>query len=276
MQRVFACTSAPAALKATCPADGMGFWARPRLEAGWSLSEQAGLARVSGRIRRCRPARLVSVIIGHRASKTFGVPVMCRSTLGLAVLALFLSGAQTNGPEGKALALVKKLGGKVHRDDKKEGKPITFVSLSNKQVTDADLKELAGLKQLETLNLTSTQISDSGLKDLTELSQLRCLDLGETRITDVGLSALAGLNQLQTLDLSETQISDAGLKELAGLKQLQWLELEDTRVSDDSLNELAGLKQLEFLSLHGTRVTSKGVAELQKALPKCEIKHGKN
>jgi len=59
-------------------------------------------------------------------------------------------------------------------------------------------------------------------------------------------------------------------------EQLQWLELEHTRISDASLNVLAGFKELESLSLHGTHVTRKGVAKLQKALPKCKIEHCAN
>ena len=34
------------------------------------------------------------------------------------------------------------------------------------QVTDAGLKELAGLKQLQTLDLSSTQVTDAGERQL--------------------------------------------------------------------------------------------------------------
>ena len=37
------------------------------------------------------------------------------------------------------------------------------------------------------------------------------------------------------------------------------------------LKEVAKLQQLEHLGLLPTKVTKAGVAELQKALPKCEI-----
>jgi hypothetical protein len=39
------------------------------------------------------------------------------------------------------------------------------------------------------------------------------------------------------------------------------------------LKELAALRQLQRLALGNTQVTKKGVAELQKALPKCQISH---
>ena len=55
--------------------------------------------------------------------------------------------------------------------------------------------------------------------------------------------------RVRKLDLSNTQITDAGLKEVAKMKQLIVLILDDTKV------------------------TKAGVAQLQKALPKCSITH---
>ena len=69
------------------------------------------------------------------------------------------------------------------------------------------------------------EITDAGLKELAGLKNLQRLDLSGTKITDAGLKELAGLKSLQTLDLAATQVTDAGLKELAGLKSLQSLNL---------------------------------------------------
>ena len=44
-------------------------------------------------------------------------------------------------------------------------------------MTDAGLKELAGLTQLQTLNLAGTKVTDAGLKELAGLTQLQTLDL---------------------------------------------------------------------------------------------------
>jgi hypothetical protein len=151
--------------------------------------------------------------------------------------------------EVKAVAFVKKLGGQVIRDEKKAGEPVDTVLLGGTKIDDAGLKELAALKQLQTLDLSNTKISDLGLKEL------------------------AALQQLQTLYLFETKIGNPGLKELAALKQLQRLDLRDTQISDLGLKELAALKQLQVLWLDDTQVTKQGVAELQKALPECKIGH---
>jgi hypothetical protein len=85
------------------------------------------------------------------------------------------------------------------------------------------------------LDLSYIQITDAGLKELAGLKQLQAMSVGATKITDAGLKELAGLKQLQTLFLYGAQITDAGLKELAGLKQLQSLALAGTKITEAGL-----------------------------------------
>ena len=47
--------------------------------------------------------------------------------------------------------------------------PVAFeLDLGNTEVTDAGLKELAGLKSLQALVLSDTSVTDTGLKELQE------------------------------------------------------------------------------------------------------------
>ena len=48
-------------------------------------------------------------------------------------------------------------------------------------MTDAGLKELAGLKDLQMLDLSFTQMTDAGLKELAGLKGLQTLNLGARR-----------------------------------------------------------------------------------------------
>jgi hypothetical protein len=66
-------------------------------------------------------------------------------------------------------------------------------------------------------------------------------------------------------------VTDADLKHVAALKRLQVLDLSATRVTDLGLKKLAWLKDLRWLNLRTPDVTAKGVAALQKELPKCKI-----
>jgi internalin A len=82
------------------------------------------------------------------------------------------------------------------------------------------------------------------------------------------------LKNLQWLNLGKSRITDDGLKDLTALKSLQWLGLDETQITDSGLKPLAEMKELEVLFMPGAkRVTKRGVAALQKALPKIRIVH---
>jgi hypothetical protein len=121
------------------------------------------------------------------------------------------------------------------------------------------------------LNLNLTAVTDAGLKELAGLKHLQALDLDSTGVTDAGLKELAGLKGLRALFLFNTKVTDAGLKELAGLENLQILSLGSTKVTDSGLKNLAGLRSLQILDCAGTKVTDAGVKTLRSALPGCAM-----
>jgi hypothetical protein len=59
----------------------------------------------------------------------------------------------------------------------------------------------------------------------------------------------------------------------ADLEKVNELGLLYPKITDAGLKEVAKLQQLRRLTMYGTKVTKVGVAELQKALPKCKITH---
>jgi hypothetical protein len=73
---------------------------------------------------------------------------------------------RANQAEHKAVKAIRKLDGEITRDEKAKGKPIVGVFLTGTQVTNAGLKHLAGLKQLQTLDLGGTKVTDKGKADL--------------------------------------------------------------------------------------------------------------
>jgi internalin A len=151
---------------------------------------------------------------------------------------------------------------------------VVSLDLSDTNVTEAGLKELAALKALTTLNLSHTHVASCGLSELAALKGLADLDLSHTRVTDAGLKQLARLETLTALNLSHTKVTDSGLSELAALPNFTFLGLAGTKVTDVGLKKLAALnnlKNLKNLDLSQTGVTDAGVKELQKALPNCQI-----
>jgi hypothetical protein len=73
-------------------------------------------------------------------------------------------------------------------------------------VTEAGLKSLASLSQLQALCLEHTD-TGAGMKDIAALKQLRALTLG--RLVDEGLNELATLEHLHTLHIISTAVTDA-------------------------------------------------------------------
>jgi hypothetical protein len=89
--------------------------------------------------------------------------------------------------EDRAVSTIEKLGGSAYRDEMKLGKPVVVVSFYGTQVTDADLKKLAPLREIRDLNLYGTPVTDEGLKHLAPLKGLTTLSLNSTNVTNAGL-----------------------------------------------------------------------------------------
>lgn len=93
-------------------------------------------------------------------------------------------------PEQAAAAAFEQPGVRFDREE-------ASLAISDTQITDAALEDLAGFTGLPELSLTS----------------LEHLDLGCTQITDAGLKHLDGLTRLKTLTLGYTGITDAGIRD---------------------------------------------------------------
>ena len=120
-------------------------------------------------------------------------------------------------------------------------------------MTDAGLRELAGLKNLSTLDLAWTNVTDAGMKELAALKNLSTLDLSATKVTGAGMRELAALKDLTNLYLRgprshmavppaparKPSLTDSGAKGLAALESLTTLDLSLNNVTAASLKELA-------------------------------------
>lgn len=86
------------------------------------------------------------------------------------------------------------------------------------------LEKLPALDVPFGLSIGNTRVTNAGLKELAKLKNLQMLKLFSTEVSDAGLKELVGLHKLQMLDLSYTKVTNAGLKELAPLKNLRSLQ----------------------------------------------------
>lgn len=124
----------------------------------------------------------------------------------------------------------------------------------------AALPKLAN--QIVWLKLSDTDISDATLNQVAKLKNLQKLHLEQTHITDAGLKQLNGLTNLEYLNLYGTAITDAGLTELTTLKNLKTVYLWQTNVTDQGVTDLK--KAMPTLDVIGG-LSEQAIAELAKA-----------
>ena len=113
-----------------------------------------------------------------------------------------------------------------------------MLNLDRTDVGDADLKELAGMSQLEGLHVAGTHVTSDGLVALSGLTNLVELTLSDNDIDDRATSHLRGLNKLKHLHLGRTRITNAGLEPLKGLTSLTYLNLRDTGATQQGATAL--------------------------------------
>ncbi len=138
-----------------------------------------------------------------------------RQISAFAIVASLLVGCR-NAPveeeDTQAIAAIEAAGAKLVRDENTPGKPVTSVILT--KATDAELKQVARLKRMNSLVLAGTQVTNTGLKELADLQRLTSLDLANTAITDAGLAELASIKTLQYLVITNTPTTAAGVATL--------------------------------------------------------------
>lgn len=131
------------------------------------------------------------------------------------------------------------------------GVPITFLaedkawlqcnaSVAGASFGDTELARLAPIAvNLRWLDLGGTKVTDAGLKSIATMPNLERLHLERTAITDAGIARLAVLSDLQYLNIYGTAISDAGLASLQSLPKLRELFLWRTKVTPEAAKAFA-------------------------------------
>jgi len=147
---------------------------------------------------------------------------------------------------------------------------VVSVAIGCIPVTDAELEDLRGLEQLETLVFWDSRITPGSLRQLKGFPKLSQL-IFRAYIPHAGLEQFKDMARLRTLALDDFNINDADLEVIGGLTQVTRLSLLRSQVTDAGLEHLKGMTQLQHLYIGHGRISDEGVAKLQKALPNCEI-----
>ena len=110
----------------------------------------------------------------------------------------------------RAVAAVKKLGGKLTLDESKPDKPVVGVSFAYRPISNDDLAALEICRPRSARPARDAHRRRGG-GALKRLTSLKVLNLSGTKFGDKGLEQLKGLTALEDLDLTATAVTDAGL-----------------------------------------------------------------
>ncbi|MEK6249609.1 MAG: hypothetical protein N2C12_15610, partial [Planctomycetales bacterium] len=163
-----------------------------------------------------------------------------------------------------AIEALQSIGGKLVQDEKDPKRPVKEIDLAflQSRLTDDQLAAVAGFTDTRHLSLERTVVSDAGMKHLRLLKNLESLNLNLTRVTGKGLANIEGVSKLRLLELSGPRITDHSLKHLPRLPSLEELRLRNTSVTDRGLKSIAQFSGLNRLDLEGTQVTGSGLDDL--------------
>jgi hypothetical protein len=134
---------------------------------------------------------------------------------------------------------------------------------ANGQMTDALLARVAELDHVTALHLGGSRaLTDAGLRHLARMRQLEELSVTGA-ITDRGLAVLRDLPNLRTLAMWWQQgISDEGVAHVAACDRIELVDLMGTHTGDGVIRALAGKPHLRRLKT-GRQVTDAGLALLR-------------
>lgn len=145
---------------------------------------------------------------------------------------------KVSAADPKAIDELKKMGLLVLPLSKEQNQ-LEVSAVNVRTFTDAQAASLPKLsEQLVWLKLSDTEVSDATLAQVAKLKNLQKLHLEQTKVTDAGLKQLKGLANLEYLNLYGTAVSDAGLAELVGMKSLKTVYLWQTKATEQGIATL--------------------------------------
>ncbi len=131
-------------------------------------------------------------------------------------------------------------------------------------------KGIQACPNLRMATLFASPVSAGGFEEIGKLPRLQYLNVSQVRCDAGQLAALVKL-KVPRLIVGDAGIGDAQAARLATMGTLETLVLANNPVTDAGLAEFKKLTGLTVLNVAGTKCTAAGVADLQRALPKCKI-----
>ena len=142
---------------------------------------------------------------------------------------------------------------------------VTAINFRASWVTDADLRGLAKLPALTSLDLSLTRVTDQGMQELRALPGIVDLNLRFAEyVTDEGLAAIKNWRKLKRLVLHGTKVSDTALEHIAAISSIETLDLGSVMLTDVALERLTVLPNLKALTIGGNELGDAGLQALRQ------------
>jgi hypothetical protein len=147
---------------------------------------------------------------------------------------------------------------------------LDLVNFDESDLSDSGLSRLRGL-DLHYVSLFQTKVTDAGVRHVRAMTNLEDLGLSSTSIGDAAMAHVATLPKLAALSVSDTNVTDLGVRSIVKLPALKFLNLRGTRVGDEGAALLASKAGLEQVLLEDTHVSPPAIRALRAALPDAGI-----
>jgi Leucine-rich repeat (LRR) protein len=152
----------------------------------------------------------------------------------------------------------------------------TLLIANFRELNDAMVAKLTGLKKLKSLRLKNSGITDGAVKTIVEsFPALTSLDVSSnTLLTDASLKEIAKLKELTELTINYCNFSEFGMMDISTLPKLTTLDIRaNMQVGNSGLNYLTTLPSLKSLKHLSPAVDDTGLESLSavKGLETLEI-----
>ncbi|KAH0935463.1 hypothetical protein HID58_012580 [Brassica napus] len=124
------------------------------------------------------------------------------------------------------------------------------------RINNSTLWPITGLTCLKELDLSRcSKVTDAGIKHLQSVVNLEKLWISQTGVKEAGISLLASLKKLSLLDLGGLPVTDHNLSSLQALTKLEYLDIWGSNVTNQGAVSILKFPNLCFLNLSWTSVT---------------------
>ncbi|KAG2244336.1 hypothetical protein Bca52824_093836 [Brassica carinata] len=124
------------------------------------------------------------------------------------------------------------------------------------RINNSTIWPITGLTCLKELDLSRcSKVTDAGIKHLQSVVNLEKLWISQTGVKEAGISLLASLKKLSLLDLGGLPVTDHNLSSLQVLTNLEYLDIWGSNVTNQGAVSILEFPNLSFLNLSWTSVT---------------------